>query len=199
MSKIKSVGHEIIDLNEEQLKAIMDLKNNIYLKGRPGTGKSEAILQRTVNILNKGYAKEREILLIVSKNINEIRLRNKLERTDIKWDRINIMTIKKFCVRLVRLEGTNKLKVSNNWSFVDDNDSVEILKGILKENEILKEINKSVESIYEGLKKDKLNNILDNEILNKYNEYLFKNNLLDYLDVLSYADTLLEEKDISDF
>lgn len=199
MSKIKSVGHEIIDLNEEQLKAIMDLKNNIYLKGRPGTGKSEAILQRTVNILNKGYAKEREILLIVSKNINEIRLRNKLERTDIKWDRINIMTIKKFCVRLVRLEGTNKLKVSNNWSFVDDNDSVEILKGILKENEILKEINKSVESIYEGLKKDKLNNISDNEILNKYNEYLFKNNLLDYLDVLSYADTLLEEKDISDF
>lgn len=199
MSKIKSVGHEIIDLKEDQLKAIMDFKSNIYLRGRPGTGKSEAILQRTVNILNNGYAKEREILLIVSKNINEIRLRNKLERTDIKWDRINIMTIKKFCVRLVRLEGTNKLKVSNNWSFLDDNDSIKILRSILKENEILKEINKSVLSIFEDLKKDKSNNILDNEILNKYNEYLFKNNLLDYLDVLNYADMLLEEKSVCEF
>lgn len=206
---INRVGDDIIVLNDDQLKAIMDFKNNIYLSGRPGTGKSEAILYRIMNIINKRLCSEKEILIIVSKNINEVRLRNKLGNLGLKHNNINICTIKDFCLSLVREMSDSYLGLKSTFTYINKREEREIILEILNNEygELIKEKVQKSYKIRDAIDKVKLDYIFNKEYINtnfymefleKYNEYLDKNDLLDYMDILRYSEKLLKNNDIRD-
>lgn len=119
-------------LNDKQQKVVDELEKNILLIASAGTGKTNTLAYRIVNIIEKGRARPEEIccLTFTNKACNEMKKRI-VEVVGEAGSRVTIMTFHSFCYEIIRSEAKRSdIGLPNNSIIFDEEDCLEIIKSI---------------------------------------------------------------------
>ena len=227
--------------NKEQKELINQLDKNILLIASAGTGKTEAMALRIVNIIKSNKGKLEEILCITFTNKACKEMKERIEKTLLKESKdITIKTFHSFCLDIIKDNAKKKTDIFTDFTIIDEDDSKEIIEKInnvfslkamydfismvkntrIKLNYITEDtindykrvikylFNEKREEIIEicTAKKD-YERVLDYNLLkalerygdilvNKYNNELRKNHMLDFSDLIIEAKKLFEDEEI---
>ncbi|EWH09824.1 UvrD/REP helicase [Cellulophaga geojensis KL-A] len=189
------------NLNEQQLEAVTETEGFVRVIAGAGSGKTKALTQRYVYIVEALGINSSNILCVTftNKASQEMRKRVKKlvgENSDLSY----ITTYHGFCVRVLR-EDINKIKYPKNFIIMDVEDQKTVLRQVYNElgltskvftfKQVLRYISKQKTSqeylqyILESKKKE-----TDNEIEKVFIRYLEKqqrNFALDFDDLLNFA------------
>lgn len=227
--------------NKEQKELIDELDRNILLIAPAGTGKTEAISERIVNIIKNNRAKPNEILCITFTNKACKEMKERIEKAVSKDSKdITVKTFHSFCLEIIRDNAKRKTDIFTDFIVIDEEDSKEIIEKInnifslksmydfismvkdtrIKLNYITEDtvndykrvikylFNEKKEDIKEiCTSKEGYNKVVDYNLLkaletygdvlvNKYNNELRKNHMLDFSDLIIEAKKLFEDEEI---
>ncbi|MGM9978966.1 MAG: 3'-5' exonuclease [Clostridium sp.] len=224
--------------NKEQKELIDELDRNILLIAPAGTGKTEAISERIVNIIRNNKAKPNEILCITFTNKACKEMKERIEKAVSNDSKdITVKTFHSFCLEIIKDNAKRKTDIFTDFTIIDEEDSKEIIEKI---NNVF-----SIKSMYDfiSMVKDtriKLNYITEDTVndynrvikylfnekrkeikeictlkergfdknlfdalerygdilVNKYNNELRKNHMLDFNDLIIEAKKLFEDEEI---
>eukprot|EP01041_Mallomonas_annulata_P005275 gene5275-10555_t len=207
------IRNELSKLNLSQRKAVMSPSSGISrcIAG-PGSGKTRVLTNRIMFLIGVGEI-PRSILSVTFTKKAADEMNERLQKL-LGVDKTKFMTIGTFhsiCARFLRKYGEGYLSqltgyqsLNNKFTIYDENDSLQIIKKLIKEmnsilspkdilNEILKikEENIGTTSATTNNKNSndfKSSNILINkmalQIINEYNKSLYSSNALDFTDLL---------------
>ena len=121
------------NLNNEQKQAVMHMEGPCLVLAGAGSGKTKVLTTRIANMINEG---------IYSGNILAITFTNKAAK-EVR-DRISLVvennyafvgTFHSFGLRIIR-ENVEKLGLTSNFTIIDSDDALSIIKKIMKEFDI---------------------------------------------------------------
>ena len=198
------------NLNNEQKQAVMHMEGPCLVLAGAGSGKTKVLTTRIANMINEG---------IYSGNILAITFTNKAAKE--MRDRISLVvennyafvgTFHSFGLRIIR-ENVEKLGLTSNFTIIDSDDALSIIKKIMKEFDI------STKDFSPSFVRNKIS-FIKNEMLSdaevekflasppekvaakvyfQYEKVLRKNNAVDFDDLLKRPVMLfLENEDILD-
>lgn len=227
--------------NKEQKELINELDRNILLIAPAGTGKTEAISERIVNIIRNNKAKPNEILCITFTNKACKEMKERIEKAVSNDSKdITIKTFHSFCLEIIKDNAKRKTDIFTDFIVIDEEDSKEIIEKInnifslksmydfismvkdtrIKLNYITEDAVNDYKRVIkylfnekkEGIKeictsKDGYEKVLDYKLLNalerygdvlvnKYNNELRKNHMLDFNDLIIETKKLFEDEEI---
>lgn len=227
--------------NKEQKELINELYRNILLIAPAGTGKTEAISERIVNIIRNNKAKPNEILCITFTNKACKEMKERIEKAVSNDSKdITIKTFHSFCLEIIKDNAKRKTDIFTDFIVIDEEDSKEIIEKInnifslksmydfismvkdtrIKLNYITEDAVNDYKRVIkylfnekkEGIKeictsKDGYEKVLDYKLLNalerygdvlvnKYNNELRKNHMLDFNDLIIETKKLFEDEEI---
>ena len=185
-------------LNEEQQQPVINYLGPQFILAGPGAGKTKTLVSRTKYMLLDNVNPYNILLFtFTNKAANEIKERIAASIGDDIASKITMGTYHSFCCKLLRKYGHN-IGFDNNFSIFDTEDSKKVLKKILKDSNV----EEQVLSSYISNKKHKLispkqaleNNNKDKlaEYYDKYQDELFKQQAMDFDDLLFNTIKLLE-------
>ena len=178
-------------LNESQKEAVTTTEGPVMVMAGAGSGKTRVLTTRISYIIDELGINPYNVLAVTftNKAANEMKERiGKMLDMDTKW--MWVSTFHSFCVRVLREDIKYLEGYKSGFQIIDDDEGAKIIKDIIKESnyegkpkEILKYISKD---------KNKMNfKIHDFEVkmtyeyvYPKYNEFLLKNNLFDFDDLI---------------
>ncbi|MBD3300811.1 MAG: AAA family ATPase [Candidatus Moranbacteria bacterium] len=200
-------------LNKEQRKAAETLKGPVLVLAGAGSGKTRTLTYRIVNMINQGI-KPANILAVTFTNKASAEMRervNELLGGNLDLDNINkpwlsysqrehfpfIATFHSFCLQVLK-EDIEKLEMKKNFSIVDSDEALALIKKILKEADLSpdqinpKAVGVRISNFKNNLitpkqAKQTTQSYFDEQavkIYEKYQERLFSNNLLDFDDII---------------
>lgn len=198
------------NLNNEQKQSVMHMEGPCLVLAGAGSGKTKVLTTRIANMINEG---------IYSGNILAITFTNKAAKE--MRDRISLVvennyafvgTFHSFGLRIIR-ENVEKLGLTSNFTIIDSDDALSIIKKIMKEFDI------STKDFSPSFVRNKIS-FIKNEMLSdaevekflasppekvaakvyfQYEKVLRKNNAVDFDDLLKRPVMLfLENEDILD-
>lgn len=164
-----------MSLNKEQQMLVNELDRNIILLASAGTGKTDTLSKRIVNIINKERAKPSEILCITftNKACKEMRERIK-SLVSIGAKDITIKTFHSFCFDIIKKEAKKKTDIFTDFTIFDEEDCRELIKDSHYKIEQAAAVQRFVDSV--KLTRVK-NNIYGNNTLEDYKKtviHMFK-------------------------
>ena len=198
------------NLNNEQKQAVMHMEGPCLVLAGAGSGKTKVLTTRIANMINEG---------IYSGNILAITFTNKAAKE--MRDRISLVvennyafvgTFHSFGLKIIR-ENVEKLGLTSNFTIIDSDDALSIIKKIMKEFDIsTKEYSPSfVRNKISFIKNEMLSDVEVEKFLAsppekvaakvyfQYEKVLRKNNAVDFDDLLKRPVMLfLENEDILD-
>ncbi|WP_308149668.1 ATP-dependent helicase [Spiroplasma sp. AdecLV25b] len=203
-------------LNKEQLKAVLDNKNNLRIIAGAGTGKTRVITQKFIYFCKElGYKPEKLLAItFTNKAANEMFERISKEII-ISKHKSYILTFHALCLKILRNDIDKVFNISKLFTIIDESDKKSYIRNYFKENKIKYETS-LIKNISRMISFWKLNNFDDtsykfidnleddfdgNLAIKKlafkyYQESLLKNNQLDFDDILIYAYNLLLNENI---
>ena len=117
--------------NKEQKELINELDKNILLIASAGTGKTEAMALRIVNIIKSNKGKLEEILCITFTNKACKEMKERIEKTLLKESKdITIKTFHSFCLDIIKDNAKKKTDIFTDFTIIDEDDSKEIIEKI---------------------------------------------------------------------
>ena len=224
--------------NKEQKELINELDRNILLIAPAGTGKTEAISERIVNIIRNNKAKPNEILCITFTNKACKEMKERIEKAVSKDSKdITVKTFHSFCLEIIKDNAKRKTDIFTDFTVIDEEDSKEIIEKInnvfsiksmydfismvkdtrIKLNYItedtVNDYNRVIKYLFNKKRKEikeictlkergfdsNLFNALERYgdiLVNKYNNELRKNHMLDFSDLIIEAKKLFEDEQI---
>ena len=224
--------------NKEQKELINELDRNILLIAPAGTGKTEAISERIVNIIKNNRAKPDEILCITFTNKACKEMKERIEKAVSKDSKnITVKTFHSFCLEIIKDNAKRKTDIFTDFTVIDEEDSKEIIEKInnvfsiksmydfismvkdtrIKLNYItedtVNDYNRVIKYLFNEKRKEikeictlkergfdsNLFNALErygDVLVNKYNNELRKNHMLDFSDLIIEAKKLFEDEEI---
>lgn len=120
-------------LNDAQKEAVVTTDGPILILAGPGSGKTRVITYKIAYLLEKEKAKPWEILAITFTNKAAKEMKTRLENLieeDIKS--MQISTFHSFGLRVVK-ENYDYFNLNSNFTILDENDSISVIKKIVKE------------------------------------------------------------------
>lgn len=200
---------ELLDkLNPVQKEACVYVGGPLLILAGAGSGKTRVLTHRVAYLLQEKLAMPWEILVVTFTNKAAKEMRERVESlvgvdSKVEW----LGTFHSICVKILKRD-IEYLGYTRDFNIIDEQDKQKILKQILKELSI-SEDKCSVSTVASCISKakDELKNCSDFEkeasgdfrqeqiakIYNKYQEYLKKNNSLDFDDLIFLTVKLLEE------
>ena len=191
-------GYDLNSLNEEQKKALLEINGVVLVTAGAGSGKTRLLTHRICYLIEQGVSPYNILAItFTNKATNEMK-----ERVAKMCDRyVWISTFHSMCVRILReniefLDGYNK-----NFTIIAEADRDKILKDLLKKNNLQDDELSRVEGHLDNIKNKGLD--IDEYFLSlqefgnktdlknyqkicwQYEEYLQKNNALDFDDLLN--------------
>ena len=179
-------------LNKNQYEAVITTDGPVMVMAGAGSGKTRVLTTRIAFLIDVLGVDPSNILAVTftNKAANEMkeRISNMIKiPTKNMW----ISTFHAFCSRLLRFEMNFMPPYTNRFNIIDDDDSLKIIRDIMKEHEI----NYKPSQIYKLISKLKngqaINWFHDNklqevtiEVKDLYDNYLKNNNLLDFDDLI---------------
>lgn len=191
-------NYDLNSLNEQQRKALLQTEGVVLVTAGAGSGKTRLLTHRICYLIEKGVSPYNILAItFTNKATNEMKERISQMVNANVW----ISTFHSMCVRILRenidiLEGYNK-----NFSIVSESDKDKILKELMKKYQCNDDEKGNIEYHLDNIKNqgldideyffavreyDKSSNIKTyHEIVGQYEEYLHKNNALDFDDLLN--------------
>ena len=122
-----------MNLNEKQQQVVNELDENILLLASAGTGKTETLSNRIVNIIETKKAKPDEILCITFTNKAAKEMETRIKST-VKKDanKITIKTFHSFCFDIIKREAKKHTDIFTDFIVFDEDDCKEIIKSIIE-------------------------------------------------------------------
>jgi len=205
--KIKDKKKNILeDLTDEQKDAVTSEHRFVLVKGGAGTGKTRVLIRRAAYLIEiKGIEPEEIIITtFTGKGIEEIRERLLLLLSKRKYLSINVGTLHNVALQVLYAGGARIGFDMETAKILTRGESYQIVKNIFPDlsqielNEVMKTISLAkvnllapedlIRSCYAWQRKCGV-------IYKRYSETLKENNLLDYDDIIYYANFLLENYD----
>ena len=165
-----------MSLNGTQEMLVNELERNIILLSSAGTGKTDALSKRIVNIIKKDKAKPSEILCITFTNKACKEMKERIETiVGASAKDITIKTFHSFCFDIIKLEVKKRTDIFTDFTIFDEEDCKELIK-------TCNYYDYSVAALQQFIEKVKItrakNNIYSNDILEDYRKavlHIFKN------------------------
>ncbi|MDP3710195.1 MAG: UvrD-helicase domain-containing protein [bacterium] len=127
-------------LNTKQREAVLATEGPILILAGPGSGKTKTVTSRIAYLIHKGVRPENIIAItFTNKAAEEMRnrisilLTDKLQATNYKL--LFVGTFHSLALRILRTHAV-KMGYSQNFTIFDDDDSVSLIKEVMKELEI---------------------------------------------------------------
>lgn len=197
---------ELKQLNEGQIKAVVDTDGPIRIIAGAGTGKTRVITYKIAYLLEKLGIAPNAILAVTFTNKAAKEMKERIAKISLFYTNVPILTFHGFCAWLLRQDIKQlNLNYDSNFNIIDIPDKTSIIKSIIKDSK-LKLDKQEVNFITKLISKWKNEQTEENEVLGnngddqkrmffkvyqKYNEHLIKNNLLDFDDLLILTAKLL--------
>ncbi len=191
-------------LNKEQLEAVITIDGQIIVIAGAGSGKTRVLTRRISYLVENGIVPDNILALtFTNKAAKEMKERvAKLVNSGDLW----ISTFHSMCVRILR-RFINLVGYQNNFNIIDSEDQNVIVKKIIKEKALnLKFKPREIINYFGKLRVGGVNNLFSQDkedleyVYQLYKEYLFKNNLLDFDDLIYKTVQLFEEnKDVLEY
>ena len=196
------------DLNEQQVKAVKHQDGPCLVIAGAGSGKTRVLISRIINLINNGV-RPQNILAITFTNKASKEMRDRLYQANIlDADKVFVGTFHQFGLKVIR-ENLDKCGLDRNFSILDSDDVLSIIKKILKEhNYDPKQVSPSyiknrISFIKNELLSDKeislyfssSNEQLALDIYHEYQNILKNNNSVDFDDLILYPTKLFKEYD----
>jgi len=192
------------ELNQEQLKPVLDTEGAILVTAGAGSGKTRLLTHRIAHLVLNNSVKPYNILAITFTNKAAREMKERLIDMIPNADKIWVSTFHSMCVTILR-KFISKIGFDSNFSIYGEQEKERLIKDIIQENqyndELLPKVIKVIsdcknagrdEEDYAVLFKNDEN---VDEIYNcfkLYNTRLKKNNALDFDDLLSKTLLLLK-------
>lgn len=191
-------------LNKEQKKAVEIVNGPVMAVAGAGSGKTSVLTNRIAYLIEEAGISPANILAITFTNKAANEMKERVQNlVNVDMDKIWISTFHSMGAHFLRREIYN-LDYDKNFQIVDDQDTVNIVKSLLKtHNYDLNVFSAKITAGLIGKIKSKLTSIqsigdpissMMMDIYPKYNQYLKDNNLVDFEDLL-----LLTLKILKDF
>ena len=197
---------DIDKLNKEQREAVTFLNGPLLVLAGAGSGKTRVLTYRIAYLLERGISPY-NILAITFTNKAANEMKNRVTRLIGKQaDVMQVSTFHSFGLRLIR-ENHDLLHLANNFAIFDVEDTISVIKKILKEMNLDSEkfTPKAIKNKISSLK----NNLIDLEtfkrkasddfellvssVYDKYANELINNNAVDFDDLLILPIKLFKE------
>ena len=187
---------EDLNLNKEQLQAVLQTEGPVIVFAGAGTGKTRTLTSRVAYMIDNVGIDPKSILAITftKKATNEMR-----ERIHAligpNASKVTISTIHALCAKILR-QTIHVLGYQSNFEIIDDEDSFRII------NEIYKELELSRKYLSPRVAYNMISNYkngmgelfgINLSIYRKYQEKIFKDNQVDFDDLLLLTEKLFNE------
>ena len=181
-----------MNLNEKQQQVVNELDENILLLASAGTGKTETLSNRIVNIIETKKAKLDEILCITFTNKAAKEMETRIKST-VKKDanKITIKTFHSFCFDIIKREAKKHTDIFTDFIVFDEDDCKEIIKSIIEKRFSIKLLQSLINFIKEETLKKNVS--YEDALLNVLSEkegelkYAAKSNADNYFEFKKYA------------
>ncbi|MEO0295725.1 MAG: UvrD-helicase domain-containing protein, partial [candidate division WOR-3 bacterium] len=194
------------DLTEEQKDAVTSEERFILVKGGAGTGKTVSLIRRAAYLIEIKKIEPEEIIIttFTGKGIEEIRSRLSLLLSKKEYLSLNIGTMHNLALQVLYVGGSRIGFDMEKTKILTRSESFQIVKNIFPDisqielEEIMKTISISkanLLSYQDLLRSDYAWQRRCGIVYKRYSETLKENNLLDYDDLIYYANLLLENYD----
>lgn len=177
-------------LNEKQKKAVFTSDKNILILAGAGTGKTLTITAKIVYLIRELNYNPENILAVTFTNKASNEMKERVEKYLGKQISIMIKTFHSFCAYILRNEASF-VKRNRYFQILDVDDSLAIIKKILKEKQIESFTPAVFLKLLQIYKQNEKNINLDDARLEKfinlyeiYEDYLEKSNCFDFEDLL---------------
>lgn len=165
------------ELNFEQSSVINELDENILLIASAGTGKTDTLAKRIVNIINSKKCLADEILCITFTNKACREMKDRIEEEGVNETKgINIKTFHAFCLQIIKENAKKSTDTFSDFTILDEDDSKELLRQFNRKGYPIEALYRFVMLVKEY--RIKLNNFSEdyNEDYKKTIDSLFKCN-----------------------
>uniref|UniRef100_UPI0040569575 ATP-dependent helicase n=1 Tax=Candidatus Electrothrix sp. TaxID=2170559 RepID=UPI0040569575 len=184
----------IANLNKEQKKAVEIVHGPVMAVAGAGSGKTSVLTNRIAYLIDEAGISPAHILAITFTNKAANEMRERVQTlVDVDMEHIWISTFHSMGAHFLRRE-IHHLDYDSNFQIVDDQDSINIIKNLMKNhNYSLNTYSPKITAGLVGKLKSQLSSITQIEepirsmiedIYPKYNAYLKENNLVDFEDLL---------------
>jgi DNA helicase-2/ATP-dependent DNA helicase PcrA len=193
------------NLNDMQRKAVLATEGPVLVLAGAGSGKTRVLTTRAAYLLEKGVAPW-NILAITFTNKAADEMKQRIANLNADTADMWICTFHAMCARILRVEG-ERLGYEPGFSIYDSNDTLTVVKEILKELDVSKDfINpKAARAMISRAKNDKVSpakfrdtygegdaNRMTARVYAKYEDRLKNSNALDFDDLLLKTVLLFE-------
>jgi len=178
-------------LNESQRLAVTTTEGPVMVMAGAGSGKTRVLTTRISYIISELGVSPYNILAVTFTNKAAKEMKDRIAKMldiDPKW--MWVSTFHSFCVRVLRNEINYLPDYKPGFQIIDDEDGLKIVRDILKECEIdekPKDVLKYISMDKNGMTfkiHDNGINLAFDIVYPKYNDYLIKNNLFDFDDLI---------------
>ncbi len=188
------------NLNQQQLEAVITTEGPVMVMAGAGSGKTRVLTERIAYIISQGISPY-QILAVTFTNKAANEMKNRIKDIiDVDTRYMWISTFHSFCSRLLRLEIDFLPPFNRNFTIIDEDDSLKIIKNICKEYLIEDIKPKKIQSLISKSKNfpnyiinDQFIKSIFNKVNANYNKYLEDNNLLDFDDLMLKTIELLQK------
>jgi len=181
------------ELNQLQQKAVELILKPLLVIAGPGSGKTKVLVSKLEYLINKRNIPPEKILLLTytKKACDELisKIKNKINLSNL-----NIFTFHSLAYKILISQSNSNIKIISE---AERSKLIQtIFKKFIKFNLQYKILPlKELKLIISNAKKTgKVKNIFFEKILEKYNEYLSKNNLVDFDDLILKASKILKKQ-----
>lgn len=186
-------------LNEKQLEAVKTIEGPVMVMAGAGSGKTRVLTHRIAYLTNELGVYPTQILAVTFTNKAAREMKERLmSMCNDDVEKMWVSTFHSMCCRILRAEISHLEGYSSNFTIIDDEDSLKIVKDVTKElNYSVDEIKpKETRNIISAFKNDMLDSIEDEDVQAIYEAYekrLKTDNLLDF------DDLIIKTLDVFDF
>lgn len=200
-------------LNLNQMKAVQTIRGPVLVIAGAGTGKTHVLTQRIANLVSNHFVNPSRILAITFSNKATEEMKNRLNNSfpGISFNWVN--TYHALCLKILKQE-IEVLDYSRDFVIVDGEDQLNITKKIIEDHNLSLPLFLSPKKILEVIELIKLTDVDVSkgysELYNKTNivdanqidlvlkvyfyycDYLKKNNMLDFNDLINFVCQIFE-------
>lgn len=197
----------MLNLNEEQNKAVLSKSKYILVVAGAGSGKTRVLTERISNLLENRNVLPREILALTFTNKAANVMKERLSLKGLNVSNMWISTFHSMCVRILRENASKIDGYNSNFTIYDETDRNSVIKKVLEKFEVSsdeykKELSKCL-NIYKNqiitledfCEKYSYDFDCDNivKFIREYEEILKQNNAFDFDDLLIKTYLLLRD------
>ncbi|MDR2268191.1 MAG: UvrD-helicase domain-containing protein [Holosporaceae bacterium] len=200
--KLDATDDLLNDLNPEQYEAVTTLDRALLVLSGAGTGKTKVLTTKIAYIIENGYAFPSQILAVTFSNKAAREMKERLFSMTSGADGVWLGTFHSICAKILRYHA-DLLGFSRDFTIIDMDDQLKMIKQILKELNLDKKMANSVATKISSWKDKCIHpddkrvnaNTIEGRIYRIYQERIFSYGSVDFGDLLMYVVRLFKENE----